>query len=283
MGWTSLSRWWRRLVNLLEGCIVSRFNKDKVSKAYHYLASKDHHKKWAIPGTEKKQLAPDTIEPTSAVLSWLKSASCANPCQPSNTDSAQSSRASSSQPPCIEGSPITSGTDAHHSKTPSVDTADVDRSKMPQWDKNDKKIQSKSPTSDTAHDPKFDNVNVSSPAPDEIEAPAEVWELDTALLPQECLEISKHRSEYECSRAYNMIQNKKALDQLDLPSSVNHLFSAGWVKFIPLWSLCTNIHSLPASHQLVLLHLKPTLYTKFQPSLSIRLLHLNHLSRQHPV
>ena len=54
---------------MLEGCIVSRFNKDKVSKAYHYLASKDHHKKWAIPGTEKKQLAPDTIEPTSAVLS----------------------------------------------------------------------------------------------------------------------------------------------------------------------------------------------------------------------
>ena len=85
----------------------------------------------------------------------------------------------------------------------------------------------KSPTSDTAHNPKFDNVNVSSPAPDEIEAPAEVWELDTALLPQERLEISKHRSEYECSRAYNMIQNKKALDQLDLPSSVNHLFSAG--------------------------------------------------------
>ena len=210
---------------MLEGCIVSRFNKDKVSKAYHYLASKNHHKKWAIPGNEKKQLAPDMIKPTSAVPSRLKSASCANSSQPSNTDSAQSSCASSSQPPHIEGLLITSGTDAHCSKTPSVDTADVDHSKMPQSDENDNKIQSKSPTSDTAHNPGFDNVDASSPAPDEIEAPAEVWELDMALLPQERLEISKHWSEYEHSRAYNMIQNKKALDQLDLPSSVNHLLS----------------------------------------------------------
>ena len=212
---------------MLEGCIVSRFNKDKVSKAYRYLASKDCREKWAIPGTEKKQLAPDMIEPTSAVLSQLKSASCANSSQPSNTDSAQSSRASSPQPPCIEGSPITSGTDAHRSKIPSIDTVDVDHSKTPQSDKNDKKIKFKSPTSDAAHNPRFDNVNASSPAPDEIEAPAEVWELDMALLPQECLEISKHQSEYEHSRSYTMIQNKKALDQLDLPSSVSHLFSTG--------------------------------------------------------
>ena len=182
---------------MLEGCIVSRFNKDKVSKAYRYLASKDCCEKWAIPGTEKKQLAPDSIEPTSAVLSRLQSTSCANSSQPSNTDSAQSSCASSSQPPRIEGSPITSGTDAHHSKTPSVDTADVDHSKMPQSDENDKKTQFKSPTSDTAHNPRFDNIDTSSPAPDEIEAPAEVWELDMALLPQECLDISQSMSTQE--------------------------------------------------------------------------------------
>ena len=131
----------------------------------------------------------------------------------------------------------------------------------------------KSPASNATHNPIFDNGNASSPAED--------WELDMTLLPQDHLEISKHQSEYEHSRAYNMIWNKKALDQLDLLSSVNNLFPTMWVMLNLLQALCTDIHPLPAKCQLNLLHLKATLYLKLQPCLLIRALHLDYHSRQH--
>ena len=175
MRWTSLSHWWRKLENLLEGCIVSNSNQHKVVKTYHYLASKDRHEKWAIPGTEKKQIATDANEPMSTVPSWLKSASHANSSQPSDTKSAQSFCANSSQPPHINGSPIATGTDDNHPKTPQVDTVDVKHPKTSQSDNNDNEMTFKSPASNATHNPVFDNGNASSPAED--------WELDMTLLP----------------------------------------------------------------------------------------------------
>ena len=194
--------------NFLEGCIISNSNQHKVVKAYHYFTSKDHHKKWAIPGT-KKQLAADTNEPTSAVPLQLESASHANSSQPSDTKSAQSSHANSSKLPHIDSSLIASGTDDNCPKIPQVDTVDVEHSKTLQSDNNNKKMPFNSQASNTAYNPGFDNGNASSPVPDTVEAPAEGLESDTTLLPQDYLEISQHQSEYEHSGAYNMIWNKK--------------------------------------------------------------------------
>ena len=101
---------------------------------------------------------------------------------------------------------ITSGIDGvNHPKPADQDVMDVDCPKTPQQDNNDKQIQFGSPASINTHNPGFDNHGPSSPVPDEDEEAAENWEKDTTLLPQEHLEIGQHLSEYECSRAYNMI------------------------------------------------------------------------------
>lgn len=51
----------------------------------------------------------------------------------------------------------------------------------------------------------------------------EEWEADDSLSPQERLTIAREGSEYERSRAYNIIRNKKLTK--DLEASVKDLFT----------------------------------------------------------
>lgn len=78
-----------------------------------------------------------------------------------------------------------------------------------------------SPASVGTHDPGFDDQPRSS-SPVQIDEVQEEWELDDSLSPQERMQISKEGSEYERSRAYNIIRNTRLT--AELKSSVAQLF-----------------------------------------------------------
>jgi hypothetical protein len=76
----------------------------------------------------------------------------------------------------------------------------------------------------TIQDPGFDDERrAASEVPDDEEEPKEAWEEDDTLSPQERLEISRHKSEYERSKAYNILRNKRTLTDLRL--GVEDLFA----------------------------------------------------------
>ena len=181
-----------------------------------YLAAKERSK-WALPGTEKTHSVQElgtsdvgnsrstTAEPTSAVASRLKK---------NHISSLQPSRSNSvlpSTPKALPGLAKPTVFERNETSEPGdgVDGADVpDRAG--------------SPASIATHDPEFDENNAaSSPLPggDGLED----WEMDDSLLPQERIEISRERSEYERSRAYNIVCNRKLA--ADLKDSVEGLFT----------------------------------------------------------
>ena len=77
------------------------------------------------------------------------------------------------------------------------------------------------------HNPGFDNdCRASSSAPSEADD-QEDWEADETLTPQERMEIGRQRSEYERTRSYNIIRNKKKEAAIDLQVMVSNLFNPG--------------------------------------------------------
>lgn len=192
---------------------------ERKQKAYHesYLAMKER-RKWALPGTEKKHYAgeiPISNEPATAVPSRLKTVSRANSTQPSPcANSAQPSpHANSAQP----SPPV-------NSTQPSRKQGSVERPETPEPNADQPHLHS--PASIATHDPGFDDMHMSSsPAPSEVDESPEDWEKDETLLPQERVEIGRQKSEYERSRSYNIIRNKKSVAAMDLKQSLQGLFS----------------------------------------------------------
>lgn len=190
------------------------------TKAYRssYLAAKER-RKWALPGTEKnahgvRELSTSdmdnsrstTMEPISTVASRLKK---------TRTGSVQSSRSNSICPSPPNALPdLALPTIFERPETPepgdSVDGVDgPDRAG--------------SPASIATHDPGFDDKQAASSPPPGEEESLEDWEMDGNLSPTERLEISREKSQYERSRAYNIIRNRKFA--ADLKDSVKGLFT----------------------------------------------------------
>lgn len=177
-------------------------------------------RRFALPGTEKKRPTQETstssshtnqsAEPTTAVPSRLKSKSRANSNTPSDrTTSTQPSRANSAHP-------------SRKSAQVHVEPTIIERPKTPETI--EEPIHFGSPASIGTHDPGFDDLRTaSSPAPSAAED-HEAWEIDDTLLPQERVEIGRQKSEYERTRAYNIIRNKKSVAAIDLQVAISSLF-----------------------------------------------------------
>ena len=173
---------------------------ERKQKAYHesYLAIKEH-RKWALPGTEKKHYAgeiPISSEPASAVPSCLKTVLCVNSTQPSphanspqpspHANLAQSSHANSAQPSPHANSAQLSP--RANSTQPSRKQGSVEHPETPE--PNTDQPHFHSPASIATHDPGFNDMHMSSsPAPSKVDESPEDWEKDKTLLPQEWVEI----------------------------------------------------------------------------------------------
>lgn len=177
-------------------------------------------RKFALPGTEHvlnarevRELAVSDLRestPSSAVPSHLRN---------SAQSSRAPSRASSTQPR------RTNPTRSSKKQLPTLANLTISESpKTPTPVPDNCDERAESPDSMGTRDAGFDDQpRASSPLRSEG-VQEEEWEADDSLSPQERLTIAREGSEYERSRAYNIIRNKKLTE--DLQASVKDLFTA---------------------------------------------------------